>query len=99
MLLFIRLIRQIIHRPTRLHWKIVDQVSRAMSVPATSYIPRTMMYTVILRLLTLSATLVALVDGHGMMTSPRSRNWLATPEQGGVGGPEYCTHCLNVNDP
>ena len=56
--------------------------------------------------LLLSAILVVLVDGHGHMTSPRSRNWLATAGQEGVnsatpGKPdaEYCTHCLNVNDP
>jgi hypothetical protein len=54
----------------------------------------------------LSVFLVVSVDGHGHMTSPRSRNWLATSGQDGVnsaspGKPdaEYCTHCLNVNDP
>jgi hypothetical protein len=53
-----------------------------------------------------SALLLTLVDGHGMMTSPRSRNWLATPEEKGVNSPEvgkppaeYCEHCLNMNDP
>ena len=57
-------------------------------------------------ILLLSAMLVALVDGHGMMTSPRSRNWLSTAQQDGVNsatagepGAEYCTHCLNVNNP
>ena len=56
--------------------------------------------------LLLSAVLVVLVEGHGHMTSPRSRNWLATAGQDGVNSAtpekpdaEYCTHCLNVNDP
>ena len=56
--------------------------------------------------LLLSAILVVSVDGHGHMTSPRSRNWLATVGQDGVNSAtpakpdaEYCTHCLNVNDP
>ena len=56
--------------------------------------------------LLLLAILVVLVEGHGHMTSPRSRNWLATAGQDGVNSAtpekpdaEYCTHCLNVNDP
>ena len=56
--------------------------------------------------LLLSSLLVAFVDGHGHMTSPRSRNWISTTGEDGVnsatsGKPdaEYCTHCLNVNDP
>lgn len=56
--------------------------------------------------LLLSAILVILVSGHGHMTSPRSRNWRATAGQDGVNSAtpkkpdaEYCTHCLNVNDP
>ena len=56
--------------------------------------------------LLLCAFLSVLVDGHGHMTSPRSRNWLATAGQDGVNSAtpekpdaEYCTHCLNVNDP
>jgi hypothetical protein len=40
--------------------------------------------------------------GHGMITSPRSRNWLAHGEgtEGvtpGVPKAEYCQHCLNQN--
>ena len=53
-----------------------------------------------------STLLVALVNGHGQLLSPRSRNWLATVGENGVNGQlagrpsaEYCPHCLNVNDP
>ena len=60
----------------------------------------------IIFLLLLSSILVSFVDGHGHMTSPRSRNWLSTAGQDGVNSAtsglpdaEYCTHCLNVNEP
>jgi hypothetical protein len=43
-----------------------------------------------------------LVDAHGYLSSPRSRNWMAAED--GVNAPtaglpnrEYCPHCLNVN--
>lgn len=41
--------------------------------------------------------------GHGMLTSPRSRNWRAHQEgvdfgsQPGIPTREYCAHCLNTN--
>lgn len=43
------------------------------------------------------------VDGHGMLRSPRSRNWVAHQEGSywqistGVAPAESCPHCLNTN--
>jgi hypothetical protein len=43
-----------------------------------------------------------LVQGHGHLTTPRSRNWVASPQQEGtwnsipgVPAAESCPHCLN----
>ena len=47
---------------------------------------------------------LTLVNGHGYMTSPRPRNWVAAQDgatstnQEGVRGKEYCYHCLNRNN-
>ena len=52
----------------------------------------------------LFSSYASLVDGHGYMYSPRSRNWVANEDGtdswaggGTVGTPkkEYCPHCLN----
>jgi len=50
-----------------------------------------------------SSFLTSLVDGHGFLTSPRSRNWLAHDDVEKCSGsgcprPEFCHHCLNGND-
>jgi len=63
-----------------------------------------------LNLLTCSFSLACLwllssvqrVSGHGVLTSPRSRNWYAHMEgtdaaKAGVPLAEYCQHCLNLN--
>jgi len=50
-----------------------------------------------------SSFVTSIVDGHGFLTSPRSRNWLAYDDVEKCSGsgcprPEYCHHCLNGND-
>ena len=51
----------------------------------------------------ISNFLVTNVEGHGYMTTPRTRNEFAAQEGvdgGGTAGlppREYCTHCLNTN--
>lgn len=50
----------------------------------------------------MSSCLIAGVSGHGHLTSPRSRNWLAAEDGVNSATPgkppkDYCPHCLNVN--
>ena len=51
----------------------------------------------------MSTFLASNVEGHGYMTTPRTRNEFAAQEGvdgGGTAGlppREYCTHCLNTN--
>jgi len=51
--------------------------------------------------LVLLLTLVSHATSHGMVTSPRSRNWVAYQDGGssGIGVPpnEWCAQCLNRN--
>ena len=54
----------------------------------------------------MASTTVHLVEGHGYLTTPRSRNWVAHEDINScnqAGGsdcppPEYCYHCLNNSD-
>ena len=43
-----------------------------------------------------------LVQGHGYLAVPASRNYYANQNSGGGGPgqpqPEYCPHCLNINE-
>ena len=57
-----------------------------------------------LYLLSLSSFLPAqVVEGHGYLKSPRSRNWVAQEDGVSAGGPgsegkperDFCPHCLN----
>jgi Lytic polysaccharide mono-oxygenase, cellulose-degrading/Chitin recognition protein len=60
-------------------------------------------------LLTVSMTMyslvVSMVDAHGYLKSPRSRNFVASQDGVSYGGsgsdpkPEYCPHCLNRGGP
>mmetsp|Transcript_12986 Transcript_12986/g.29885 ORF Transcript_12986/g.29885 Transcript_12986/m.29885 type:complete len:1475 (-) Transcript_12986:105-4529(-) len=53
-----------------------------------------------------ASSAVHLVDGHGYLSTPRSRNWVAhedinsCDQAGGLDcpPPEYCYHCLNMSD-
>jgi len=57
----------------------------------------------VLSALVFFAAIIHPTHGHGHMTSPRSRNWVAWEDgvDGSVAGSrarEYCTHCLNTNN-
>ena len=49
-----------------------------------------------------ATTTVVLVQGHGYLAFPASRNYYANQNfgSGGPGQPqqEYCPHCLNINE-
>jgi hypothetical protein len=58
----------------------------------------------ILSLLSSLSLFLTSVHGHGLLASPRSRNWVAQQDgldwgvKTGVPSREYCQHCLNRND-
>jgi hypothetical protein len=59
-------------------------------------------YRLIFPFLSVLGLILEGTHGHGMVTSPRSRNWFAHEEganvpQLGLPAAEYCFHCLNAN--
>jgi hypothetical protein len=53
-------------------------------------------------LVSILSTFLGVVNGHGYVSSPRSRNWIAHEDgiegvQAGAPRREYCQHCVNRN--